>query len=170
MGSGPIRRRLRRFDELGHVRYLTFSCYRRLPLLDHDAIRGLFLDRLMAVVREHHIRLLAWVIMPEHAHLLVFPETTPDIAHFTHTLKRPFAESVLKRWKQLNAPILQKLRHGNGYRRRIRPQPVRRRRGAGESQLHPREPGASETGACGDGLSLVVRPLVCRLGERQGTV
>jgi putative transposase len=114
--SGPHRRELRRVETRGHARFLTFSCYQRLPLLDHDAIRELFLKRLATVTHDHHVRLLAWVIMPEHTHLLLFPEAQPDIRGFTHALKRPFAEAVLRRWKTLKAPILQKIRHGDGFR------------------------------------------------------
>jgi putative transposase len=116
MDVGPHRNRLRRVDAVGHVRFLTFSCYRRLPLLDHDAIRILFLERLQVVTREYDVRLLAWVIMPEHVHLLLFPEGPPRMAQFVHALKRPVAEAVLRRWKELDAPILQKLSHAGGYR------------------------------------------------------
>jgi putative transposase len=114
--SEPHRRKLRRVEQRAHIRFLTFSCYRRLPLLNNDSIRVLFLERLRTVSREHAVRLLAWVIMPEHVHLLVFPEAAPDMTRFTHALKRPFAEAVLRRWKQLDAPILGKIRHGESHR------------------------------------------------------
>jgi putative transposase len=110
------RRKLQRFEAAGHVRYLTFSCYRRLPLLKHDAIRELFIKRVAIVCETQHVRLLAWVIMPEHVHLLVFPESEPDLERFTHAVKRPVAEAVLRRWKKLEAPILKKIAHGTGYR------------------------------------------------------
>src|SRR3712207_9559150 len=53
MDAGPHRNRLRRVDA-GDVRFLTFSCYRRLPLLDHDAIRTLFLDRKSTRLNSSH--------------------------------------------------------------------------------------------------------------------
>src|SRR3954470_17934981 len=114
MDQPPHRRRLRRFDLRGHARFLTFSCYRRLPLLNHDAIRELFLVRLAAVCEAERVRLLGWVLMPEHVHLVVFPETEaePDLGRFCHSLKRPFAEAVLRRWKELRAPILARITHG----------------------------------------------------------
>ena len=112
----PYRRKLRRVNEPGQARFLTFSCYRRLPLLNNNSIRALFVERLKIVTEEHHVCLLAWVIMPEHTHLLLFPEDDTDIGRFTHALKRPFAEAVLRRWKQLNAPVLQQIKHGDGYR------------------------------------------------------
>jgi putative transposase len=107
---------MRRFELDGHARFLTFSCYQRLPLLNHDGIRQLFLDRLAKLLAEQQVRLLGWVLMPEHAHLIVFPEADPDMRRFTHSLKRPVAEAVLRRWKQLGAPILDRLAHGDGYR------------------------------------------------------
>src|SRR5437660_84022 len=110
------RRKLRRFEREGHVRFLTFSCYRRLPLLNHDGIRGVFLARLKRVCDAERVRLLGWVMMPEHVHLLVFPEGGPDVGRFCHTLKRPVAEAVLRRWKELDAPILERIAHGTGYR------------------------------------------------------
>ena len=85
-------------------------------MLDHDGIRGLFVDRLAKVCASEQVCLLGWVIMPEHVHLLVFPETEPDIERFSHTLKRPVAEAVLRRWKELDAPILKRIVHGTGYR------------------------------------------------------
>jgi putative transposase len=115
-GESNHRRQFRRFNESGHARYLTFSCYKRLPLLNNDAIRALFLERLDIVRREHRVRLLAWVIMPEHVHLLVFPDGDADMGRFSHAIKRPVAEKIVKRWKALNAPILGRIRHGEGYR------------------------------------------------------
>jgi putative transposase len=87
---------MRRFELDGHARFLTFSCYQRLPLLNHDGIRQLFLDRLAKLLAEQQVRLLGWVLMPEHAHLIVFPEADPDMRRFTHSLKRPVAEAVLR--------------------------------------------------------------------------
>lgn len=104
-----------RIELPGHVRFLTFSCHRRLPLLNHDAIRQLLVDRLAVVCQQQQVRLLAWVIMPEHVHLLVFPEAQVNMTRFTHALKRPVAEQVLRRWRTLNASILQKIGNTRGY-------------------------------------------------------
>jgi putative transposase len=103
-------------EQPGHARFLTFSCYRRLPLLRNDGIRRLFLEQLRQTCMDQHIRLLAWVLMPEHVHLIVFPESAPDLRRFTHSLKQPVAQAVLRRWKQLHAPILPRIAYPGGYR------------------------------------------------------
>ena len=111
----PFRKRMKRFEGLGHARYLTFSCYQRLPLLNNDRIKQVFVDRLHAVRLERPFQLWAWVIMPEHVHLLIFPRLPEHpVDTILHSLKRPVAEKVLGRWKQINAEILNRVADRNG--------------------------------------------------------
>ena len=109
------RRTLKRVEEPGHARYLTFSCYRRLPLFKNDSIKEVFAAQLKLVRQRLGINLYAWVVMPEHIHLLLTPPL-PDvtITKVLHALKRPVATKVLHRWRQLDAPILRRLTDGNG--------------------------------------------------------
>lgn len=65
--------RLRRYDEPGHVHFLTISCYRRLQFFRHDAVKQVFVDGMRQTRAKIGIRWIAYVIMPEHVHLLVFP-------------------------------------------------------------------------------------------------
>ena len=90
------------------MRFLTFSCAGQLPLRGNDAIKQLFVDRLAKVRRTHPFRLVAWVVMPDHVHLLVLPDGPGGgVAKLMHAIKRPVAEAVLRRWRALEAPILQ---------------------------------------------------------------
>ena len=50
--------------------FLTFSCYRREPLLD-DALRAYFLLSLERLRARHRFTVFGYVLMPEHVHLLV---------------------------------------------------------------------------------------------------
>ena len=112
------RKQLQRREVPGQSRYLTCSCYHRLPLFAHDAIKQVFVDRLVAVQSERSFRLAAWVLMPEHVHLLVEPEPTDcDVPRLLHALKRPIAERVLRRWRELDAPILSRITDGAGIAR-----------------------------------------------------
>jgi putative transposase len=109
---------MRRWEVPGHARYLTFSCYRRLPLLSNDQIKKVLIHRTATVKSELGFKLCAWVIMPEHLHLLILPDhSRADVQKIMHAIKRPVAEFVLKRWKQLNAAILEAVtdRQGNGH-------------------------------------------------------
>ena len=129
---GPTHRKtLRRYEIVNQPRFLTFSCYRQLPLFQNDAIKEAFVKRLQMARSNLAFRLIAWVIMPEHVHLiLVLKLPDPPMPKVLSAIKRRFAEQVLRRWKQLKAPILDRIRtptgryrfwqSGGGYDRNIR--------------------------------------------------
>jgi putative transposase len=72
-GRTFIRKRLRRRNEPGQARHLNFSCFRRYRFLGRDRTRQWFLDALQAARQEWEVDLWAYVLMPEHVHLLVYP-------------------------------------------------------------------------------------------------
>ena len=47
------------------------SCYRRLPLLRSARARHAFVKALAEVRREYEFKLVGYVVMPEHVHLLI---------------------------------------------------------------------------------------------------
>lgn len=108
-------RTMQRFDG-GLARFITFSCERQLPLLGSAAIRDFVRDKLALCHHQHQFRLLAWVLMPEHVHLLIVPGTIPP-TKFLISLKTKISMGVLGRWKETEAPILTNLKRTNGSHR-----------------------------------------------------
>jgi putative transposase len=115
MDKVTYRRKLKRFEEPGHARYLTCSCYHQLPLFGNNRIKDAFAEQLAWVRRKLNFALYAWVVMPEHFHLLIAPRP-PDltVTDVLLALKRPFAAKVLVRWRELDAPILTRIRDAHG--------------------------------------------------------
>jgi putative transposase len=62
---------LKRYYGRGHLHFLTFSCYRRLPLLNTMRARNLFVAALGKIRERYKFRLVGYVVMPNHVHLLV---------------------------------------------------------------------------------------------------
>ena len=62
---------LKRIYGQGHLHFLTFSCYRRLPLLGSARARNVFVRVLDQVRKEYGFKLVGYVVMPEHVHLLI---------------------------------------------------------------------------------------------------
>ena len=62
---------LKRYYGLGHLHFLTFSCYRRLPLLRTVRARNLFLRALGAMRERYGFLVVGYVVMPDHVHLLI---------------------------------------------------------------------------------------------------
>jgi len=86
----PHFKRVRHFDDPGHAHCLTFSCYHSEPLLVHNEIRTTFLARLAEIRVTHAYRIWAYVLMPNHVHLLVRPPNEGmSVAEFLHALKGP---------------------------------------------------------------------------------
>jgi len=68
-----IYKRVKRYDIPGHAHFITFSCYRRLPLLSNDVWRSWLCQSVRAACEERRVALWAYVFMPEHIHLLARP-------------------------------------------------------------------------------------------------
>jgi putative transposase len=73
----PHRKRCKRINRRGHFRYLTFSCFKRQPFLTRDRARQWLVESIIDARRRHGFHLLAWVFMPEHAHILILPQKPP---------------------------------------------------------------------------------------------
>ena len=69
----PHRKRVKHVDEPGHVHELTFSCYQRRPLLRSDTWTTWLGESIDRAASRHGFALVAFVFMPEHVHLLVYP-------------------------------------------------------------------------------------------------
>jgi putative transposase len=62
---------LKRYYGRGHLHFLTFSCYRRLPLLNTARARNVFVEALGKIRDRCKFSLLGYVVMPNHVHLLI---------------------------------------------------------------------------------------------------
>ena len=96
--------------EPGDLHELTFSCYRKMRLLTNDHWRA----RLAACIDEacelHSLELVAFVFMPDHVHLLVFPTLPkPDMGQFLAKIKQPLASFVRQQLKESSSPLLRQL-------------------------------------------------------------
>ncbi len=72
---------LKRYYGDGHLHFLTFSCYRRLPLLNTLRARNLFVHTLGKIRERYKFLLVGYVVMPNHVHLLISEpkEATPSV-------------------------------------------------------------------------------------------
>lgn len=114
MDTHPIRKRMMRREVPGDVRFVTFSCERRLPLLGNPAIRDLFADRLAAMRTRFGCDLFAWVAMPEHVHIILRPTEHDPLDRVLEFLKKAVARRIIARWHELNAPIVKKIERPDG--------------------------------------------------------
>jgi putative transposase len=110
MQLAPYRKRVQHFNEPGHCHELTFSCFRRLPLLTHEPLCRLLSQSLDRAVDQQGFWLLAFVYMPDHVHLLVFPtRPTARIEHLLYAIKRPFSYRAKQYVQHEDRPLFAQL-------------------------------------------------------------
>ena len=76
-----------RYQQSQQSHFVTFSCYRRLRLLDTPAMRDLVVAALEQTRRRFSLRVYGFVIMPEHVHLLVSEPERALLANAIQSLK-----------------------------------------------------------------------------------
>ncbi len=120
----PLRKKLHRITPDGGVHFLTFSTDRQLPLFDRVEMRKAFIPYLIAAHQRHRFRLLAWVLMPEHFHIILVPTARPtaqwpegggsEVPEILGGLKKPFAEAVMRARGLIDPRLRVQLRDGQG--------------------------------------------------------
>src|SRR5438876_8812830 len=102
---------LHRFYGGNDLHFLTFSCYQRRPLFRNEAYCDLFLKILDRVRRRYRFVVLAYVVMPEHIHLLVSEPQRETLSTVIQALKLSFVRSV-EVSRGIRVPILRKTGEG----------------------------------------------------------
>jgi putative transposase len=90
------RKTCRRYNNPGDAHALTFSCFKRQPFLSRDRSRQWLLDAIDKARGEHPFDVWAYVVMPEHAHLLIWPRHPRyNISKILATIKQSVARRAL---------------------------------------------------------------------------
>src|ERR1035437_8756023 len=77
-----------RYQQCGCFHFITFSCYRRQPLLDNDAAYSVFERALEALRQRYGFVVAGYVLMPEHVHLLIGEPRVSTLAVVIQVLKQ----------------------------------------------------------------------------------
>jgi REP-associated tyrosine transposase len=74
-------------DEL-HAHFVTFSCYRRRRLLDHDRAKRVVLGVLNSQLAGRKALCVGFVVMPDHVHAIVWFPAPGQLSVFMQQWKR----------------------------------------------------------------------------------
>ncbi len=103
------RKRCKRFDIPGDPHFLTFSCFRRMPLLSRNRSRQWVIDALSRSRESGQIDLWAYVIMPEHVHVVLLPHKEVTISEVLKSVKQSVSCRALLWLRQNDKAFLQRL-------------------------------------------------------------
>lgn len=91
------RKKLHHYNSPGHAHELTFSCYRGSDYFNHTVACELFISILNESRKLYNYCLWAYVLMPNHIHLLIWPKDTKyDIARIDSGIKGVFSKRYRK--------------------------------------------------------------------------
>jgi putative transposase len=89
-------RRRRVFNEPGHAHELTFSCYRRYHFLSAERTCGWLAAAIERARRTQDFALWAFVFMPEHVHLIIWPrQPLSAISAILQAIKQPVGQRAV---------------------------------------------------------------------------
>ena len=99
----PYRKRCKRYDIEGDVHHVNFSCFQRLPLFSRERSCRWMLDAITLGRQQGKFDLWAYVVMPEHVHLVLQPATGVKISQILTTLKQSVSKRAIP-WLHQHAP------------------------------------------------------------------
>ena len=107
------RKTCQRYNTAGHAHELTFSCYKQRPFLRTDRTRTYLAEAIIQAKENHRFDLWAYVIMPDHVHLLIWPRNdTYSISHILLSIKQSVARRAIHYLHTHNPAALQCLATG----------------------------------------------------------
>jgi len=86
---------LKRYQQTRDLHFITFSCYRRQPLLGFPRNRDFFETALERTRLGYQFFVTGYVVMPEHVHLLVSEPRRSTLAAAIQALKQSVARRLV---------------------------------------------------------------------------
>ncbi len=101
----------RRYDTPGDAHSLTFNCFHARAFLSKDRTRLWLIDALSKAHQRLEFDIWAYVIMPEHCHILIFPRRpTYSISRILEAIKLPVTRRAKKYLQRTVPESLQMMR------------------------------------------------------------
>jgi putative transposase len=86
---------LKRYQQARDLHFLTFSCYRREPLLASGSARDLVERALERARLGYRFYVTGYVVMPEHVHLLISEPERGTVARALQAMKQSVARRLI---------------------------------------------------------------------------
>ncbi len=97
------------FNVPGHGHELTFTTYRHVKVFNDHECAWIFLASLDRARELLGFQILAYVVMPEHVHVLILPPEGYDVSKILHRIKQP-SSMKMSHLRNSNPEIADQLR------------------------------------------------------------
>lgn len=90
---------LKHFQIEGHIYYITTVIYNRLPIFTRPSFIIPLLDSLNFYRYQHHFKLLGYVVMPDHLHLIIWPDGPSSVSDIMRDYKTFTSKRLIRQAK-----------------------------------------------------------------------
>lgn len=106
--SKIIQRKKKSYNLEGHAQELIFSCYHQYNYLNYPICCTIFMEELLSDRRKYQFHLWAYVLMPNHVHLLIYPyQKNYDISIILQSIKGKMSTSYRNLLLQDNTELFE---------------------------------------------------------------
>ncbi len=109
-------------NEPGHAHEITFTCYRRYQFLKAERTCAWLAEAIDEARKEHDFALWAYVFMPEHVHLVIYPRPEQyDVRLILKAIKQPVGRKAVSYLRRQAPGWLERItiRRGKRVERRL---------------------------------------------------
>lgn len=112
-------KKIKHFNLPNNVHELTFSCFKNQGFLKDERFCRWFLYSLDKARIKYSFKLIAYVIMPDHVHLLIYPiEENYDMSKILSGIKVSLSRKVVNLARNTRSPLLKRMPPQNSSRRK----------------------------------------------------
>ncbi|MCP4705779.1 MAG: hypothetical protein GY865_14365 [candidate division Zixibacteria bacterium] len=98
--------KLKHYDIGRYSRFITFCTHNRIPILNDEVYCNIILDSIRTARETQSFKMIGYVFMPEHIHLVIIPEEGLPVGQLVGKIKELSSKEIHKILK-LNKPELQ---------------------------------------------------------------
>jgi len=102
--------RLQHFDHVPGARFITFCTHQKLPIFTDDEFYKILIDSIKISKDKYKFKLLGYVFMPEHVHLVIVPIPDSKVGQIIGKIKSDSGKNILDLLRKCNSPLLDNLK------------------------------------------------------------
>lgn len=94
-----------------HLSFVTTTCNKFIPLIEPNAVKDLLLDSLKFCNKKYNASIVAYALMPEHLHLLLYFHEETKLIEYMRDFKK-YTSTFIRKYRDDQQPeILEQIRH-----------------------------------------------------------
>lgn len=94
-----------------HLSFVTTTCHNFLPLIEPEAVKQILIESLKFCNHKYHAAIVAYALMPEHLHLLLYFKEETMLIEYMRDFKKFTSVQIKRYWQKESPEVLNQLIH-----------------------------------------------------------